>query len=98
MSEKRDLNELVPEHYRKLVEGVPRGMLKEAVYTALVFGALATAVLAAYVIPPEWLIYFFLGVLVVQRVVKSMSDKRYDRAMEALEKEGLDWRPENDQR
>ena len=96
MSEKRDLSELVAEEYRGLVEVVPGGMLKEAVWAALAFGALGASLLAAFVVPAEWLIYFFLGVLVVQRVTKRLSDRRYEKAMAALEKEGLEWRPEEE--
>ena len=85
MERKRELNELVPERYRELVEAVPRGMAKEAIWAALALGALIASLLAAFVVPGEWLAGFFFVVLVVQRVLRVRSDRKYDAAMAALQ-------------
>jgi uncharacterized membrane protein YdjX (TVP38/TMEM64 family) len=95
MSKRTDLQELIPESHRDLVEAVPRGFPKSAVTGALLFGALVGS-LWTYIVPPR-IAGAILAVLVVGYLMfKVWSDRMFDRRMAALESRGLDWKVEEE--
>jgi amino acid transporter len=91
MRKRADLQELIPESHRDLVEAVPRGFPKSAVTGALLFGALVGS-LWTYIVPP-WLAGAIVAVLVVGHLIyKHRSDKAFDDRMSALQTRGMDWK------
>jgi hypothetical protein len=95
MSKRTDLQELIPESHRDLVEAVPRGFPKSAVTGALLFGALVGS-LWTYIVPP-WLAGAILAVLVVGYLIfKIWSDRVFDSRMAALEARELVWKTEDE--
>ena len=95
MSKRTDLQELIPESHRDLMEAVPRGFPTSAVIGALFLGALAGS-LWTYIVP-QWIAGTILAALVVGHLIfKYWSDKVFDKRMEALEARGLDWKAEEE--
>jgi hypothetical protein len=91
MRKRTDLQELIPESHRDLVEAVPRGFPKSAVAGALLFGALAGS-LWTYIVP-AWLAGAIVAVLIVGHLIyKHRSDKTFDDRMSALQTRGMDWK------
>ena len=95
MNIRKDIQSLIPESHRDLIEAVPRGFPKSAVSAALLMGALVGS-LWTYVVP-QWLAVTLLAVLfVVHLLYKHRSDKLFDERLAALEARGLRW--ETDER
>jgi hypothetical protein len=91
----KDIQSLIPESHRDLIEAVPRGFPKSAVIAALLMGALVGS-LWTYVVP-KWLAVALLAVLfVVHLLYKRHSDKSFDERLAALEKRGLRWHTEEE--
>lgn len=60
---RKDIQALIPETHRDLVEVVPRGFPRSAVTAALLLGALVGS-LWTYIVPP-WLAVALLTILIV---------------------------------
>ena len=91
MKKHTELQELIPESHRDLVEAVPRGFPKSAVIGAVLFGALVGS-LWTYIVP-QWIAGAILAALVVGHLIyKHRSDKLFDERMEALESRGMEWK------
>jgi len=90
MKIRKDIQTLIPESHRDLIEVVPRGFPRSAVIAALLMGALVGS-LWTYVVP-QWLAATFLAILfVVHLLYKRRSDKVFDERLAALETRGLRW-------
>lgn len=90
MNRRKDIQTLIPESHRDLIEAVPRGFTKSAVIAALLLGALVGS-LWIYVVP-QWLAVALLASLFVAHLVyKRRSDKVFDERLAALETRGLRW-------
>jgi hypothetical protein len=88
-----DIQELIPETHRDLVEVVPRGFAKSAVTGALLMGAAGGALLA--VIVPQWLAAgVFAALFLGHRIWVAVSDRSFDQRMAALESRDLEWKDE----
>jgi len=95
MKKQPDLQELIPESHRDLVEAVPRGFAKSAVIGALLLGALVGS-LWTYIVP-QWIAGVILAALVVGHLIyKYRSDKVFEERMEALQARGMDWKGDED--
>jgi hypothetical protein len=95
MNIRKDIQSLIPESHRDLIEAVPRGFPKSAVSAALLMGALVGS-LWTYVVP-QWLAVTLLAILFVAHLLyKRRSDKLFDERLAALETRGLRW--ETDER
>jgi hypothetical protein len=92
---KTDLQELIPENYRDLVEAVPRGFPKSAVAGAALMGGLAGS-LWTYLIPQTIAGTILAALLVGYLLYKFRSDKQFDERMEALKKRGMEWKSDED--
>lgn len=91
----RDIQELIPEIHRDLIEVVPRGFAKSAVMGALLLGAVAGALLATFI--PDWIVAVVPAVLlVVQRIWVRKSNKNFDQRIAELKARGLDWKIDED--
>jgi Mg2+/citrate symporter len=90
MNRRDDIQMLIPETHRDLIEAVPRGFPKSAVIAALLMGAMAGS-LWTYIVP-QWLAVSLLAVLfAVFLIYKRRSDKFFDERLAALETRGLRW-------
>ena len=90
MNRRDDIQMLIPETHRDLIEAVPRGFLKSAVTAALLLGAIVGS-LWTYIVP-QWMAATLLTVLfVVYLLYKRRSDKLFDDRLAALETRGLRW-------
>ncbi|MEL7499229.1 MAG: hypothetical protein AAFN77_16595 [Planctomycetota bacterium] len=90
MNKRKDIQMLIPETYRDLIEAVPRGFPKSAVIAALLMGALVGS-LWTCVVPP-WLAVTLLTLLfAVYLLFKYRSDKVFGERLAALEARGLRW-------
>jgi hypothetical protein len=91
MNRRDDIQMLIPETHRDLVEAVPRGFPRSAVTAALLMGAMAGS-LWTYIVP-RWLAGAILTVLFVGHLIyKRRSDKAFDDRMSALQTRGMDWK------
>lgn len=91
MKKNTDLQELIPESHRDLVEAVPRGFPKSAVMGAVLLGAVVGS-LWTYIVP-HWIAGAILAALVVAHLIyKRRSDKVFDKRMEALQARGMEWK------
>ena len=85
-----DIQTLIPESHRDLVEAVPRGFLRSGVNGAILLGALAGALLTFIV--PSWIAAAVpLCLLVVHLFWRWKSDKLFDERMAELAERDLDW-------
>jgi hypothetical protein len=90
MNKRRDIQALIPETHRDLIEAVPRGFPRSAVTAALLMGAMAGS-LWTYIVP-QWLAVTLLTVLfAVYLLNERRSDKFFDERLAALETRGLRW-------
>ena len=90
MNRRDDVQMLIPEAQRDLIEAVPRGFPRSAVTAALLMGAMAGS-LWTYIVP-QWLAVSLLAVLfAVYLIYKRRSDKFFDERLAALETRGLHW-------
>ena len=90
MKKNTDLQELIPESHRDLVEAVPRGFPKSAVTGAVLMGALVGS-LWTYIVPQS-IAGAILAVLVVGYFIyKYRSDKVFDERMKDLKARGVEW-------
>ncbi|MDA7881073.1 hypothetical protein N9A94_02085 [Akkermansiaceae bacterium] len=90
-----DLQKLIPEAHRDLVEAVPKGFYDSAVLGGILFGCLVGALLCMLV--SQWMIpIVFAVLLVIQRLWVWKSDKKFDQRMSDLKSQGLTWETEND--
>jgi len=92
---RRDIQELIPEIHRDLIEAVPRGFPKSAVTGAILLGAAGGALVA--VVLPDWIAVAVLAaLLVVQRLWAAKSDRNFDQRIAELEARDLDWKDDED--
>ena len=90
MNNRNDIQSLIPESHRDLIEAVPRGFPRSAVTAALLLGAIVGS-LWTYLGPP-WLGAALLTLLLITHLVyKYRSDKIFDERMAALKARGLHW-------
>jgi hypothetical protein len=90
MNRRDDIQMLIPETHRDLIEAVPRGFPRSAVTGSLLLGATAGS-LWTYIVP-QWLAVTLLAVLfAVYLIYKRRSDKFFDERLAALETRGLRW-------
>jgi hypothetical protein len=90
MNRRDDIQMLIPDTHRDLIEAVPRGFSKSAVTAALLMGALVGS-LWTYVVP-QWLAVTLLAILFVAHLLyKRRSDKVFDERLAELETRGLHW-------
>ena len=95
MKTQKDIQELIPEAYRDVVEVIPRGFLRGGALSALLFGALLGALLV-YVVP-VWLVSTVVIILlVIHYLYTKRSDKLYDKRLEELKARDLDWKMEHE--
>ena len=87
----KDIQDLIPETYKDLVEAVPKGLYKGAAQGALLLGGLLGAV--ACMLVANWMIPgVFAVLLVAQRIWVWKSDRGFDRRIGELEERGLTWK------
>jgi hypothetical protein len=92
---KKDLQALIPESHRDVVEAVPRGFPKAAVTAALLTGMTLGALVAS--VAPAWGAASIPAVLLVASLLyRWRSNTFHDRRMADIEARGMDWKPEND--
>ncbi|MEL7499372.1 MAG: hypothetical protein AAFN77_17330 [Planctomycetota bacterium] len=90
MNRRDDIQTLIPETHRDLVEAVPRGFPRSAVIAALLMGAMVGS-LWTYIVP-QWLAVTLLTVLFLAYLsYKRRSDQLFDDRLAALETRGLRW-------
>jgi hypothetical protein len=90
MNRRDDIQLLIPETHRDLIEAVPRGFPRSAVIAALLMGAIVGS-LWTYIVP-QWLAVILLAVLsAVYLLYKRRSDRLFDERLAALEARGLRW-------
>lgn len=90
MNRRDDIQLLIPETHRDLIEAVPRGFPRSAVTAALLMGAIAGS-LWTYIVP-QWLAVSLSAVLfAVYLIYQRRSDKFFDKRLAALETRGLHW-------
>lgn len=83
-----DLQELIPESQRDLVEAVPKGFFKSAIVGGMLLGSILGAIACMFV--SSWMVPAVLAALLVaQRIWIWRSDKGYDRRITELEARGL---------
>ena len=91
----KDLQELIPEPLRDLVEVVPRGVPKSAVTGGLLLGALGGALITMIV--PAWIVAAVPAALfVAQRIWVRRSDRDFERRMAELGAHDLRWDGDGD--
>ena len=94
MTERTDLQELIPVSHRDLIEAVPRGFPKSAVTGSLLFGGMVGSLLT-YIMPP-WAAGAILAALAVAHLIyKHRSDQVFDERMAALQSRGIDWKTDD---
>ena len=92
---KKDLQALIPESHRDVVEAVPRGFPKAAVTAALLMGMTLGALFAS--VAPAWVATAIPAVLLVAFLLyRWRSNAFHDRQMAEIEARGLDWKPQHD--
>jgi hypothetical protein len=91
MKKNTDLQKLIPESHRDLVEAVPRGFPKSAVTGAALMGALAGSLWTTIV--PQKIAGLILSALVLAYLIyRFRSDKIFDQRMKELQARGMDWK------
>ena len=91
MKKNTDLQKLIPESHRDLVEAVPRGFPKSAVTGAALMGALAGSLWTTIV--PQKIAGLILSALVLAYLIyRFRSDKIFDQRMKELQASGMDWK------
>ncbi len=92
---KKDLQTLIPESHRDIVEVVPRGFPKAAVTAALLLGMILGALVA--MVAPAWIAAAVPAVLLIAHLIyRWRSNKFYDQRMAEIEARGLDWKTASD--
>ncbi|MEM8667268.1 MAG: hypothetical protein AAGG48_07120 [Planctomycetota bacterium] len=87
----KDIQELIPQTHRDLVEAVPRGFAKSAVTGALLIGAAGGALLA--IVVPDWMAAaVFTALYIGHKIWVALSDRSYDRKIAELEARDLEWK------
>ena len=88
---KKDIQELIPEEHRNIVEAVPKGFMKSGLHGALLLGGLLGAVICMLL--PSWAIpAIFAVAFIVQRIWVWKSDKDFDKRILELKAQGLTWK------
>ena len=88
---KTDIQTLIPEQHRTLVEVLPKGLVRSVAHGAMLLGALCGALASMWI--PSWTIPFvFAALLLLQRIWVFYSNKRFDASMAELCRSGLIWR------
>ena len=96
MNKQKDIQDLIPEDYRDLIEAVPKGFLSRAAYGALLFGALLGA-LAVYIAPAWMVSVVVIALLIGHYLFKRRCDMLYDKRIADLKALHLDWKTDEDQ-
>jgi hypothetical protein len=92
---KKDIQEMIPEAHRDLVEAVPKGFLQSSAFGGLLLGGLLGAVTCLLVV--NWMTPVVFGTLLLaQQIWAWKSNKDFDRRVEALKQRGLIWKTGND--
>lgn len=91
----KDIQDLIPETYRDLIEAVPKGFSQSAALGALLLGGLLGAI--ACMLVANWMIPgVFAVLLLAQRIWVWKSDRGFDRLIGELEERGLTWKDEGE--
>ncbi len=91
---RKDIQELIPETHRDLVEAVPRGFPKSAVTSALLMGAAGGALLAIFV--PQWMAAgVFTALYMGHQIRGALTDRSYNQRIAELEARDLEWKDDN---
>ncbi|YCM44546.1 hypothetical protein V2O64_00745 [Verrucomicrobiaceae bacterium 227] len=91
----KDIQELIPEAHRDLVEAVPKGFFESAVLGGILLGSLCGSLLCMLV--ANWMIPgVFVLLLVIQRIWVWKSDKEFDRRIAAFKSRDLTWDDANE--
>ena len=87
----KDIQELIPEAHRDLIEAVPKGFSQSSAFGGLLLGGLLGAI--ACMLVANWMIPIVFGALLIaQRIWVWRSDKGFDKRVEELKKRGLAWK------
>jgi uncharacterized membrane protein YfcA len=85
-----DIQNLIPDQHRKILEVVPKGVLRSTAHGGILLGGLCGALGCLFV--PDWLIpIVFAILLIIQRIWVWRSDKAFDARMADLGRSGLAW-------
>lgn len=88
---KTDIQKLIPEAHRDVVEVVPKGIPRSAVLGGLLLGGLLGALVCLLV--QSWMIpAVFVILLAAQRIWVWRSDKGFDHSIAELDRRDLAWR------
>ena len=91
----KDIQELIPETHRDLVEAVPKGFSASGVLGGALLGSLLGAL--ACMLVSNWMIPGVFALLFAgQRIWVWRSDKKFDRRVAELRDRGLAWETEDD--
>lgn len=87
---KNDIQELIPESHRHLIEAVPRGAAASAVNGGLLLGTFGGALIANW-IPAQIVAVVPALLFVLHRIWIWKSDRRFETQLETLRAQGLTW-------
>ena len=88
---KNDIQQLVPEKYRELVEVVPKNTLRQGVVDALLLGGLLMAILCNFV-SPSYLTWVLVIIFIAQKLRVRWSNRASDKIEAKMAEENLEWR------
>lgn len=90
----KDIQELIPEAHRDLIEAVPKGFSQSSAIGGLLLGGLLGAI--ACMLVANWMIPIVFGALLIaQRIWVWRNDKGFDKRVEELKERGLAWEIED---
>lgn len=91
---KADIQELIPEVHRDLVEAVPKGTPRSAALGGLLLGGVLGTLVCLFV--QTWMIpAVLLTLLAAQRIWVWRSDKNFDHSIAELGRRGLAWQDDD---
>jgi len=98
MNRRDDIQMLIPETHRDLIEAVPRGFPKSAATGALLLGATGGALVTMIVADwAGWItVAAFASLLLGQRMWVAISNRSFDEQIADLEARGLEWKDNED--
>lgn len=88
---KKDIQELVPEEYRDLVEVTPGKSLKGNFMNAMFVGAFFAAILCL-VVPASSIVWLTAGCYLAMRITASFANRSTDKAEAKLAEKGFAWK------
>ena len=91
MKNRTDLQELLPESHRDLVEAVPRDLMKSLFFNSFLMGAFMGGAVTYMV--PQWMAGYLVGALLLGHFLyRWWSEKDLNKRMAELDARGLDWK------